>query len=85
MSDSSRTDSGNPDQAQTTANKNTAIDTDPTRSLEEARNANEGKSDNGSGSVASSTAEDYVPSRSDPEASDLPSANTSNSGTGEPL
>jgi hypothetical protein len=41
--------------------------------LEEARNANEGKTPNSSGSQAPSTAEEHIPSRSDPEPSDLPS------------
>jgi hypothetical protein len=49
-------------------------DSDPGVSLEEARNANEGKADNAAGSVASSTAEEHVPSRSDSESSDLPTS-----------
>ncbi|MEG3437351.1 hypothetical protein V0288_09495 [Pannus brasiliensis CCIBt3594] len=49
-------------------------DRDPSIALEEARNANEGKSPNAAGSTASSTAEDHVPGRSDPEPSDLPSS-----------
>jgi hypothetical protein len=50
------------------------VNANPQQSLEEARNANEGKGSNASGSVASSTAEEYVPGTDDPEASDLPSA-----------
>ena len=50
------------------------INADPTISLEEARNANEGGGDNAAGSVAPSTAEEYVPSTSDPDATDLPSS-----------
>lgn len=49
------------------------IASDPSIGLEEARNANEGKPGNASGGTASSKAEEHVPSRSDPEASDLPS------------
>ncbi len=47
---------------------------DPQSSLEEARNAAEGKASNAAGSVASSTAEEHVPGTSDPEATDLPTA-----------
>lgn len=46
---------------------------DPTISLEEARNANDGEGPNAAGSVADSTAEDYVGSTSDPNPSSLPS------------
>lgn len=52
------------------------LNSNPNRSLEEARNAAEGKSPNASGGVAPSTAEETVPSNSDPDASDLPSSNT---------
>lgn len=44
----------------------------PEKSLEEARNANEGEGSNASGGPAPSTAEEHVPSTSDPEATDLP-------------
>jgi hypothetical protein len=47
---------------------------DPQSSLEEGRNAAEGKTPNASGSSASSTAEEHIPSNSDPEATDLPTA-----------
>jgi len=50
-----------------------AINTDPTIALEEARNAAAGESPNASGSSASSSAEDYVPGRSDPRPTHLPS------------
>lgn len=50
------------------------INQDPEVSLEEGKNAAEGKAPNAAGSSASSTAEEHVPSNSDPEASDLPSA-----------
>lgn len=56
------------------AARSTEVNSNPERSLEEARNANEGKTTNAAGSVAPSTAEEHVPSRSDPDASDLPSA-----------
>lgn len=49
-----------------------AINSDPTISLEEARNAAAGEGSNGAGSVSSS-AEDYVPSTSDPYPTNLPS------------
>ena len=55
-----------------------AIDANPKMSLEEARNAAEGKGPNASGGPAPSDVEDYVPSTSDPEASDLPTANAPN-------
>ncbi|MBD2460899.1 hypothetical protein H6G89_07560 [Oscillatoria sp. FACHB-1407] len=47
----------------------------PGAMLERARDANEGKSSNSSGSVATSTAQEHVPSTSDPNASTLPSSN----------
>ncbi|WP_416666307.1 hypothetical protein [Egbenema bharatensis] len=50
------------------------INENPKISLEEARNANEGKGPNASGSAGSSDAEEHIPSSSDPEATDLPTA-----------
>lgn len=50
------------------------IDSDPSISLEEARNAAEGKGPNAAGGEAPSTAEEHVPSNSSPHASDLPSS-----------
>jgi hypothetical protein len=50
------------------------INQNPNISLEEGRNAAEGKGTNAAGGSASSTAEEHVPSSSDPNASDLPSA-----------
>jgi hypothetical protein len=47
---------------------------DPESALEEGRNAAEGKSPNAASGSGSSTAEGHVPSNSDPDASDLPSA-----------
>jgi hypothetical protein len=49
----------------------------PGLSQEQARNANEGNGPNAAGGAdIPSTAEDYVPSRSNPHASNLPTANT---------
>lgn len=54
-----------------------AIHQHPELMQQEARNAAAGEGPNASGgSGASSTAEDYVPSLSDPEATDLPTANS---------
>lgn len=53
--------------------KAAAIDSDPNTSLEEARNAAAGEAPNASGSVASSSVEDYVPSRSNPHPTNIPS------------
>lgn len=50
-----------------------AINSDPSISLEEARNAAAGEAPNASGSSASSSVEDYVPSRSDPHPTNIPS------------
>lgn len=50
-----------------------AIHTDPSISLEEARNASEGEAPNAAGGPVPSSAENYVPSSSDPEPSNLPS------------
>lgn len=52
-----------------------AIHQNPEISKEEARNASEGKGPNAAGGGQPSTVEDYVPSSSDPEATDLPTAN----------
>ena len=49
---------------------------DPTAMAEAARNARQGKGPNAAGDTTSSTAEDFVPSNSEPFASTLPSANT---------
>lgn len=50
-----------------------AIHSDPTISLEEARNAAAGENPNASGGPAPSSTEDYVPSRSDPHPTNIPS------------
>ncbi len=55
-----------------------AIDSNPKISLEEARNAAEGKAPNASGGSAPSDTENHVPSTSDPEGTDLPTANAPN-------
>lgn len=55
-----------------------ATRTNPEISQEEARNAAAGEGPNAAGGGVSSTAEEHVPSNSDPEASDLPSANRPN-------
>ena len=54
----------------------TALDQNPKTSKEEARNANAGEGPNAAGGGYPSVAEDHVPSSSDPEASDLPTANS---------
>lgn len=50
-----------------------AINSDPTISLEEARNAAAGEGPSASGGPAPSSVEDYVPSRSDPHPTNIPS------------
>lgn len=60
--------------AQNTGLRTAAINSDPSISNEEARNAAAGEAPNASGGTAPSTAEDYVPSRSDPYPSNLPSS-----------
>jgi hypothetical protein len=52
------------------------IDSNPNISLEEARNANEGKEPNASGGPAPSTAEEQIPGRSESDATDIASSNT---------
>ena len=59
--------------AQNPGMRTAAIDSNPTISLEEARNASAGESPNAAGGETPSTAEDYVPSRSDPNPTNLPS------------
>ncbi|MEP0907429.1 hypothetical protein NC969_18105 [Leptolyngbya subtilissima ST-M1] len=54
-----------------------AIHQNPELMQQEARNAAAGEGPNGSGgSGASSSAEDYIPSSSDSESTDLPTANS---------
>lgn len=62
------------DPAQSPGAKAAQIAADPSISLEEAKAAAAGEPENGAGSVAPSTAAESVRSISDPEASDLPSA-----------
>ncbi len=50
------------------------INHNPAVTDEETKNAGTGEGPNGSGGIAPSTAENYVPSTSDPEPSDLPSS-----------
>lgn len=50
------------------------MNSDPQRSLEAAGNAAVGKAPNAAGGSASNTAEEHVPSNSEPEATDLPTA-----------
>lgn len=50
--------------------------TNPTKGLEEARNAAAGEAPNAAGGSFSSVVEDEVPSTSSPEATSIPSANT---------
>jgi hypothetical protein len=61
------------EEAQTPGMKTAMINSDPTISLEEARRATAGEGSNAAGSTSPSTAEDYVPSNSDPNPSNLPS------------
>lgn len=61
------------DIAQNPGMRAAAINSDPTISLEETRNAAAGESPNAAGGVATSSAEDYVPSTSDPAPTDIPS------------
>lgn len=60
--------------ADNSAERTAETNRDPQISLEEARNAAAGEGPNATGSSASSTAEEHVPSNSDPDSSDLPSA-----------
>lgn len=64
----------NQDPTQNSGVKSTLIDTNPEDSLEKSRNATEGKSHNAAGGTAASTAEEHIPSNSDPNATDLPTA-----------
>ena len=60
--------------AQNSAERAVDANHNPQSALEEGRNAAEGKSPNAASGSGSSTAEGHVPSNSDPNASDLPSA-----------
>ena len=61
------------DVAENSGARTAAIDSNPDLSLEETRNASAGEGPNAAGGSASSTAEDYVPSRSDPSPSNIAS------------
>lgn len=57
----------------------TEIDQNPANTQERGRNASEGKFPNSAGGgIAPSTAEEHVPGTSDPEPTDLPTANAPN-------
>lgn len=61
------------------SDRNSAVETtetnqNPNHVLEKSRNAAAGERPNSAGSVASSTAEEHVPSVHSPESSDLPSS-----------
>jgi len=58
--------------------RTTATNSNPDISLQEARNAADGEGSNASGGPAPSTSEQHVPSRSDPYATDMPTANNPN-------
>ena len=66
------------DVADNAGDRTAAINSNPKISLEEARNAAAGEGPTGSGGTAPSTAEEHIPSESDPDATDIPSANASN-------
>ena len=55
-----------------------ATDRDPSISLKEGENAAAGEGPNAAGGPAPSTAEEHVKSTSDPESTDLPTANNPN-------
>lgn len=61
------------DVAQNPGMRSAAINSNPTISLEEAKNASAGDEPNASGGPAPSSAENYVPSRSDPNPTNIPS------------
>ncbi|WOD40246.1 hypothetical protein [Nodosilinea sp. E11] len=67
------------DVAENPGARTAALHQNPEISKEEARNANAGEGPNAAGGGKSSTAEGHVPSSSDPEASDLPTANAPHS------
>ncbi len=72
---SSRPSSGErQDSDQNPAVETTETNHNPNHVLEKSRNAAAGEGPNSAGSVASSTAEEYVPSVHSPESSDLPSS-----------
>ncbi|ACK72643.1 hypothetical protein PCC7424_4274 [Gloeothece citriformis PCC 7424] len=62
------------DVAQNPGARTAETNQNPAITEEEARNAAAGETPNASGSTTPSTAEDHVPSRSDPEATDLPTS-----------
>lgn len=59
--------------AQNPGLRSAAVNTDPSISLEEARNAAAGEGPSAAGGPAPSTAEEYIPSSSDSDPSNIPS------------
>ncbi|HIK14096.1 MAG TPA: hypothetical protein IGS53_02155 [Leptolyngbyaceae cyanobacterium M33_DOE_097] len=69
------TESMSEEVAQNPGARAAAIAQNPALSLEEARNAAEGKAPNAAGSISPDEAENYVPGTSDPNPSSIPTAN----------
>jgi hypothetical protein len=71
----SRNDKMPSEEVEQTAGMETAkVNADAKLSLERGRNASKGKGKNAAGGTAPRNAKDYVPSRSDPKPSNLPSS-----------
>lgn len=66
------------DVSQNAGARSAEVNADPGIALEETRNAAAGETPSGSGSVAPSTAEEHVPSRSDPNPTNIPSTDHPN-------
>lgn len=62
------------DTEQNTGARMAEVDSDPQRSLEETKNAAAGEGPTGAGGSVPNTVDEHVPSTSDPEATDLPTA-----------
>lgn len=63
------------DRSQDSGDRSAQANTNPEEVLEKSRRASEGKAPNSSGSVASSSVEEHIPGTSDPDATDIPTAN----------
>lgn len=75
MTNESSNKSMSEERSQNTGERSTQADMNPEEVLEKGRRAAEGKAPNSAGSVASSSVEEEIPSTSDPNATNIPSAN----------
>lgn len=75
MPDESSNKSMSEERSEDSGERSAQANMNPEEVLEKGRRAAEGKGPNSSGSVASSSVEEHVPGTSDPNPTDIPTAN----------